>query len=61
MLTDALEIYFDIKGVWYLGPKKSLQWLDENDKEAYEIFDKALRINADIVAIERLIRYIVKS
>lgn len=32
MLTDALEIYFNIKGVWYLGPKKSLQWLYENDK-----------------------------
>ena len=61
MLTDALEIYFDIKGIWYLGPKKSLQWLYENDKGAYEIFDNALRINADIGAIEGLVRYIAKS
>lgn len=61
MLTDALEIYFDIKGVWYLGPKKSLQWLCENDKEAYERFDNALRITADIDAIEELVRYITKS
>ena len=61
MLTDALEIYFDIKGIWYLGPKKSLQWLYENDKEAYDMFDNALRINAEIGSIEALIRYITKS
>jgi predicted nucleotidyltransferase len=59
LLTDTLEIYFSIKGIWYLGPKKSLQWLYENDMEAYCIFNNALRINTDITEIERLIDYIV--
>lgn len=61
MLNDSLEIYFNIKDRWYLGPKKSLQWLLHNDKEAYSIFDNALKINADITEIERLIQFIVEA
>jgi predicted nucleotidyltransferase len=61
MLNDSLEIYFNIKDKWYLGPKKSLQWLLENDTEAYHIFNNALKINADIIEIERLIQFIVAS
>lgn len=61
MLNDSLEIYFNIKDRWYLGPKKSLQWLLHNDKEAYSIFDDALKINADITEIERLIQFIVEA
>lgn len=61
MLNDSLEIYFNIKDRWYLGPKKSLQWLLENDKEAYYIFNNALKINADITEIERLIQLIAES
>ena len=34
MLNDSLEIYFNIKDKWYLGPKKSLKWLYENEKSA---------------------------
>lgn len=61
LLTDSLKIYFDIKGMWYLGPKKSLRWLYENNREAYYLFYNALRINADIAEIEKLIEYIVVS
>lgn len=61
MLNDSLEIYFNIIERWYLGPKKSLQWLLDNDKEAYYIFNDALKINADITEIERLIQFIVAS
>jgi len=61
LLTDALEIYFNFKGVWYLGPKKSLKWLYENDKAAYHVFNNALRVNANITEIEKLIEYIVTT
>ncbi|MGH4121568.1 MAG: nucleotidyltransferase domain-containing protein [Clostridium sp.] len=61
MLTDALEIYFNIKDRWYLGPKKSLQWLHNNDKEAYYVFNNALRVNTDFTEIEKLIQFIVAS
>lgn len=61
MLTDTLEIYFNIKGKWYLGPKKSLEWLNINDKTAYDRFNNALKINTDITEIEKLIQFIVAS
>jgi predicted nucleotidyltransferase len=58
LLVDSLEIYFNIKGLWYLGPKKSLKWLYENDRDAYNVFDNALKVNADIADVEKLVEFI---
>ncbi|MGH4119833.1 hypothetical protein [Clostridium sp.] len=61
MLVDSLKIYFDIKGLWYLGPKKSLYWLKENDEIAYKLFNDALNINSSFKKTENLISFIVNS
>ncbi|MBU3129944.1 nucleotidyltransferase domain-containing protein [Clostridium tagluense] len=61
MLVDSLTIYFGIKGLWYLGPKKSLHWLKENDGHAYKLFNDALNINSSFEKTENLISFIVKS
>lgn len=58
MLKDSLEIYFSLIDQWYLGPKKALKWLHENDKEAYELFEAALRPGAGRQDIENLIAYV---
>ncbi|WP_335872536.1 nucleotidyltransferase domain-containing protein [Bacillus sp. 2205SS5-2] len=41
MLKESLEIYFELNGRWYLGPKKSFTWLKENDSEGYYLIQKA--------------------
>jgi len=61
MLVDSLEIYFGIKGLWYLGPKKSLYWLKENDRNAYKLFNDALNINSSFEKTENLISFIINS
>jgi len=61
MLVDSLEIYFGIKGLWYLGPKKSLYWLKENDRNAYKLFNDALNINSSFERTENLISFIINS
>lgn len=61
LLVDSLEIYFSIKGLWYLGPKKSLIWLKENDKYAYKFFRDALGINASFEKAEQLVDFILNS
>ena len=58
MLKDSLEIYFNIKGLWFLGPKKSIKWLMENDKIMYELFTLAFDKNAKLHDVEKLIKYI---
>jgi hypothetical protein len=60
MLKDSLEIYFNVKGLWYSGPKKSLEWLKQNDIVAYDLFESALDRNAQKADIEKLIDYITK-
>ena len=43
VLLDSLEIYFDIKGLHYYGPKKALRLMEQTDAEAFQIYSKALR------------------
>ncbi len=42
LLTDSLEIAFDILREPYFGPKKSLRWLEKNRKELFSAYAKAL-------------------
>ena len=43
LLFDSLEIYFDVKGLHYYGPKKALRHLEQTDREAFRIYAKALQ------------------
>ncbi len=54
LLHELLRIYFDLRGHWFEAPKESLDWLSENDRDAYENFAAALRPGASFEAIERL-------
>lgn len=58
MLVDALEIYFKINNIWYLGPKKSIKWLMENDIEMYSLYSRALGKAASNDDIRNLIEKI---
>ena len=43
VLCDSLEIYFDIKGLHYYGPKKTLRLMEKSNVEAFGLYAKALR------------------
>lgn len=43
VLCDSLEIYFDIRGLRYYGPKKTLRLMEKSDAEAFGLYAKALR------------------
>lgn len=58
LLVDSLEVYFELKGVWFFGPKKSLAWMKENDQEAYELFDRALINHTETKDIVELIAFL---
>lgn len=60
MLTDSLEIYFKIKGIWYMGSKKSLKWLYDNDREMYLLYERAFSRQSQQSDIERLINRIAE-
>ena len=42
VLIDSLEIYFDVKGRYYCGPKKALRLMEKTDTEAFEVYSRAL-------------------
>lgn len=43
VLVDSLEIYFDIIGEHYFGPKKSLRRLCETDEVGFALYEAAMR------------------
>ncbi len=42
LLTDSLEIYFDLKRLYYFGPKKALRQMERSDAEAFALYSMAL-------------------
>ena len=43
VLTDSLEIYCDVIGSFYYGPKKTLRRMEQIDEEAFRIYAEALK------------------
>ena len=51
LLMDSLEIYFDIKHLYYHCPKKALKYMQNNDSETFDIYLCALKeMNQDNLA-----------
>lgn len=57
LLTESLQIYFDILGKMYFGPKKSLRYMNENQPDAFNIYNNALQ-SLDYKALERWIEFL---
>ena len=55
LLTSLLEDYFALRGRWFEGPKKSLQWLQVNDTPTHEAFAAALRPGASTAVIRQAV------
>lgn len=54
---DLLETYFLLRDRWYFGPKRSLSWLELNDKPAYELFRRTYENPEDWKALETVVEY----
>lgn len=57
VLIDSLEIFCDMTGHPYLGPKKSLKWMKENYPAAYTRYEKALN-DFSMEGLENWISYL---
>ena len=52
LLKEVLEAYFALRGRWYLGPKKSLALLREENPAHFDVFRKALAPGASMADIQ---------
>lgn len=57
LLTESLEIYFDLLGKMYFGPKKSIKYMKEHRPEAFEKYSSALE-GLDYAALEHWIGFL---
>jgi hypothetical protein len=61
LLTALLEDYFSIRGLWYLGPKTSLQWLRCHDVMTFDALAVALKPGASIDSIAMAVAAVVSD
>lgn len=57
LLCDSLEIYFDLIGKRYFGPKKSLRFIEQADPNAYSIYSRALK-EFSLAAVKVWVEYL---
>lgn len=57
LLTDSLELYFDLCGKFYFGPKKSIAKMRNFDPYGTALYEKALSA-MDYSALENWIKYL---
>lgn len=43
LLVDSLEIYCNVRDMYYFGPKKTILSLKKQDETGYRLYDRALR------------------
>ncbi|TCS35084.1 nucleotidyltransferase family protein [Reinekea marinisedimentorum] len=58
---ELLEIYFNLRNLWYLGSKQSFAWLEENDSAAYRLFDKAFSDPTDLLVLRELVSAVTNT
>lgn len=56
LLTQLLELYFQLRGYWYCGPKESFVWLQIHDPEVWQALRDAFIPTASHEVIERVAR-----
>lgn len=61
LLYALLEDYFQLRHLWYEGPKKALRWLQAHDKCAHQAFVTALEPNAGHESILALANLVVHT
>lgn len=53
-LSWALWHYFSLRRRWYLGPKRSLEWLEENRQQLFAIITRALAPGARLNDVKKM-------
>lgn len=56
---DLLEIYFDIRGLWFLGSKKSFNYLKQCDPFVLNLFEQTFREPLNLDVLTSLARKVV--
>ena len=59
LLTDSLEIYFELTGQIYFGPKKSIRKMQMTDTIGFELYEKALK-TLDYYNLQQWVCYLRK-
>jgi hypothetical protein len=59
LLFKALENYFELRGLWYRGPKAGLPWLARHDPETHTAFSRALDPQASLEDLRALVQRVL--
>lgn len=58
---ELLELYFQIRGLWFLGHKKSFMYFRDHDPKAMELFSHIYKNPTDRKALAALAKYVIAA
>jgi len=58
---DLLNLYFELRGFWYLGSKRSFIWLKENDFTMFKLFEKLYSPGGSEKYLEETMKKVINS
>ncbi|MCY9855380.1 nucleotidyltransferase domain-containing protein [Vibrio mediterranei] len=56
---ELLELYFEVRGIWYLGSKKSFSHLKQNDWDVYNLFAQVYQNPLDLDLLYMLAKKVI--
>jgi len=57
---ELLEIYFEIRDLWYLGSKKSFKYLQQHDQPVFNLFEKVYKEPLNLALLSALAKQVVR-
>ncbi|WP_411039910.1 nucleotidyltransferase domain-containing protein [Vibrio vulnificus] len=57
---ELLELYFEVRGMWFLGSKKSFNYLREHDKSVYGLFEQVYQEPLNLNLLRKLAKQVVR-
>jgi predicted nucleotidyltransferase len=61
LLFQALENYFELRGLWYRGPRAGLPWLARHDPETHTAFARAFEPHASLDDLRALVQRVLPA
>ncbi|MFA0196576.1 nucleotidyltransferase domain-containing protein [Vibrio artabrorum] len=58
---ELLELYFEVRGMWFLGSKKSFNYLQTHDEAVYRLFEQVYKDPLNLNLLRKLAKQVVRN
>ena len=61
LACELLEVYFQLRCMWFLGSKRSFNWLELHDPDSFELFRRCYYSVDDLDIVRQLVERVISD